>query len=68
MGTKNKTEKKTVLSKRELEILQLYSRGLTINEIAETIFVSPNTVKFHRKKLFEKLEVGTITEAIAYAI
>ena len=61
------TEKKAILSKRELEILQLCSRGFTINEIAEAIFVSPDTVKFHRRKLFERLEVSSITEAIAYA-
>ncbi|WP_343665356.1 LuxR C-terminal-related transcriptional regulator [Chryseobacterium mucoviscidosis] len=61
------TEQKIALSKRELEILQLCARGFTINEIAETIFVSPDTVKFHRRKLFDKLEVTSITEAIAYA-
>lgn len=61
-------EQKVALSKRELEILQLCARGFTINEIAETIFVSPDTVKFHRRKLFERLEVSSITEAIAYAV
>ncbi|WP_047099519.1 response regulator transcription factor [Chryseobacterium lactis] len=61
------TEKKAVLSKREQEILQLCARGFTINDIAEAIFVSPDTVKFHRRKLFDKLEVSSITEAIAYA-
>lgn len=58
---------KTSLTKREKEILQFSTRGLTINEIADTIFVSPDTVKFHRRKLFEKLEVTNISEAIAYA-
>ncbi len=58
---------KTCLSKREKEILQLSSRGFTINEIAEEIFVSPDTVKFHRRKLFEKLDVTNISEAITYA-
>ncbi|SDI25186.1 regulatory protein, luxR family [Chryseobacterium taeanense] len=61
-------EQKVTLSKRELEILRLCARGFTINEIAETIFVSPDTVKFHRRKLFERLEVGNITEAISYAV
>lgn len=61
------TEQKAALSKRELEILQLCARGFTINEIAETIFVSPDTVKFHRRKLFERLDVTSITEAIAFA-
>jgi DNA-binding CsgD family transcriptional regulator len=58
---------KTSLSKREKEILQLSTRGFTINEIANEIFVSPDTVKFHRRKLFEKLEVTNISEAIVYA-
>jgi DNA-binding NarL/FixJ family response regulator len=55
------------LTSREVEILQYSTRGYTINEIANAIFVSPDTVKFHRKKLFEKLEVTNISEAIAYA-
>ena len=55
------------LTSREKEILKHSTRGNTINEIAEAIFVSPDTVKFHRKKLFEKLGVANITEAITYA-
>jgi len=57
---------KIKLAKREKEIIELSTRGFTINEIAETIFISPDTVKFHRRKLFEKLDVSTISEAIAY--
>jgi DNA-binding CsgD family transcriptional regulator len=56
-----------ILTNREKEILQYSTRGYTINQVAEAIFVSPDTVKFHRKKLFEKLEVTNISEAIAYA-
>lgn len=59
--------KKVTLSKREKEILHFSSRGFTINEIATEIFVSPDTVKFHRRKLFEKLEVTNISEAIVFA-
>ena len=55
------------LTNREKEILKHSTRGYTINEIAEAIFVSPDTVKFHRKKLFEKLGVANISEAITYA-
>ncbi len=55
------------LTSREKEILQYSTRGYTINEVAEAIFVSPDTVKFHRKKMFEKLDVANISEAIAYA-
>lgn len=62
-----KTEEKIKLTAREKEILQYSARGFKINEIAETIFVSPDTVKFHRKKLYEKLDVTNITEAISFA-
>jgi DNA-binding CsgD family transcriptional regulator len=54
------------LTNREKEILKHSTRGLTINEIAESIYVSPDTIKFHRKKLFEKLGVANISEAITY--
>lgn len=62
-----RTTEKIKLSNREKEILQLSSRGFTINEISEAVFLSPETVKFHRTKLFKKLEVANISEAIGYA-
>ena len=55
------------LSNREKEILHLSIRGFTIYEIAEEISLSNNTVKFHRKKLFEKFDVSSITEAVSFA-
>ncbi|WP_298511841.1 LuxR family transcriptional regulator [uncultured Kordia sp.] len=55
------------LTNREKEILKHSTRGYTISQIAEIMFVSPDTVKFHRKKLFEKLAVANISEAITYA-
>lgn len=62
-----KANDKIKLSGREKEILQLAARGYTISEVAESLFVSPETVKFHRRKMFNKLEVSNISEAIAYA-
>lgn len=61
-------DQKMKLSDRETEILQLSVRGHTINEISEMLFVSPDTVKFHRRKLFEKMGVNSMTEAISYAV
>ncbi|MBL7909999.1 MAG: DNA-binding response regulator [Bacteroidia bacterium] len=55
------------ISKRELEVLQLMSAGLSNNEIAEKLFVSLNTVKTHSSKLFEKLDVKRRTQAIEKA-
>ena len=60
-------KEKIKLSDRETEILVLYARGLTINEIANRIFISPDTVKFHRRRLFKKMNVDSITEALSYA-
>ncbi|MCT2406842.1 helix-turn-helix transcriptional regulator [Chryseobacterium antibioticum] len=59
-------DEKIRLSQREYEILSLYASGLTINEIGEKLFISADTVKFHRKKLFEKIGVNNIAEALAY--
>ncbi|TCI89978.1 response regulator transcription factor [Tenacibaculum sp. M341] len=61
------TTEKIKLTSREKEILRFSIRGFAINEIAKVLFVSPDTIKFHRRKLFEKLGVVNISEAISYA-
>ncbi|AZA82682.1 helix-turn-helix transcriptional regulator [Chryseobacterium lactis] len=67
--TENSWQKseKVKLSSREYEILSLYASGLTINEIATKLFITADTVKFHRKKLFDKIGVNNIAEALSYA-
>lgn len=55
------------ISKRELEVLQLMSEGLSNQEIAARLFVSLNTIKTHSSKVFEKLEVKRRTQAIETA-
>ena len=55
------------ISKRELEVLQLMSDGLSNGEIAEKLFVSLNTIKSHSSNLFEKLDVKRRTQAIEKA-
>jgi NarL family two-component system response regulator LiaR len=59
--------KETGISKRELEVLQLMQQGLSNKEIADTLFVSLNTIKTHTSNLFEKLEVSRRTQAIVKA-
>lgn len=61
------TEEQIHLSEREREILLISMQGYTINEVADKLFVSPPTIKFHRKNLFEKLQVSNIAEALAFA-
>jgi DNA-binding CsgD family transcriptional regulator len=59
---------KPKLSERETEVLRLYAQGLTINQIAEKIFVAPDTVKYYRRRIFEALEVNNIIAALSYAV
>lgn len=56
------------LTNREKEIIQLSAQGFTVSKIAEKIHISSDTIKFHRRNLFNKLGVFNITEAIFYAV
>ena len=55
------------LSQRELEVLQLVAQGLSNHEIGERLFLALDTVKGHNRKIFEKLQVQSRTEAVARA-
>ena len=55
------------ISARELEVLALLAAGQSNKEIASRLEVSPNTVKTHVARLFEKLAVRRRTEAILRA-
>src|SRR5262245_51633506 len=55
------------ISGRELEVLELLASGKSNKEISSKLNVSPNTVKTHVSKLYEKLEAGRRTEAIQKA-
>ncbi|MCZ9885109.1 helix-turn-helix transcriptional regulator [Arthrobacter sp. B2a2-09] len=55
------------LAARELEVLQHLAAGHRNRTIASTLGISENTVKFHVRNLFRKLDVGSRTEAIALA-
>lgn len=55
------------ISERELQVLELLAAGRSNKEIANRLEVSPNTVKTHVARLFEKLEVRRRTEAILRA-
>lgn len=53
-----------VLTKREQEIAQLVSEGLTTKQIAARAFVSENTVKQHLKRVFAKTDVSNRAELV----
>ncbi|MEK7727775.1 MAG: response regulator transcription factor [candidate division KSB1 bacterium] len=55
------------LSPRELEILSLLCQGKSYKMIAEALHLSKGTVHSHLKKIYKKLEVNSMTEAVAKA-
>ncbi|SIQ10510.1 response regulator [Chryseobacterium sp. RU33C] len=56
------------LTRREKEILGEAAKGLTTNQMAEKLFISPHTVESHRKNLIEKFQTSNLSSAIKLAI
>lgn len=55
------------ISARECEVLEMLAAGHANKVIARRLDISPNTVKTHVARLFEKLEVASRTQAISKA-
>ncbi len=53
------------LSSREEEILRLVSKGSSDREIAQKLYLSINTVKWHNRQIYAKLGVSSRTQAVA---
>ena len=64
----NQEKEKTDLSKRETEILQFLVNGYSYKMIASSLNISIDTVRFHIKKIYDKLHVHSATEAISHAL
>jgi DNA-binding NarL/FixJ family response regulator len=56
------------LSERELDIIRLAARGLTNKSIANQLHLSYRTVEGHMRDVFNKLGVGSRTEAVLYGL
>jgi two-component system, NarL family, response regulator DegU len=66
--TKERNRKAETLTAREVEVLQLLAFGHTNKDIAEQLFISPDTVKTHLEHIFEKLGASDRTAAVAEAL
>ena len=60
------TEKKSPLSPKETEVLSLLSEGLSYKMVADKLAVSYSTINTHTKRIYEKLHISSLGEAIAY--
>ena len=57
------SEKLTMLSPREMEVMALISKSMTNEEIADKLFLSSKTVKTHLRNIFAKAEIRNRVEA-----
>lgn len=56
------------LTKREVEVLQLLARGLSLNQIAEQLVISPSTAHSHAAHVYEKAAISTRAGAALFAM
>ena len=65
---KNEKDKEAIsLSKREIEVLEQLSKGLSYTAIANNLFLSPSTVRKHIENIYKKLQVHSKIEAVQKA-
>lgn len=69
-GARGKYEKHgfNSLTEREKEVLNLIGEGRTNQEIADVLYLSPNTVQTHRSKIMDKLKLQNRAELIKFAL
>ena len=60
--------KKSILTKKEKEIIQLIAQENTTEEIAKKLFISKGTIESHRKNIFLKLQVTNVAGLIKKAV
>lgn len=55
------------LSDSEREVLSLSAQGYTMNDIADYLYKSVDTIKAYKRNIFQKMKVKNIVEALTYA-
>lgn len=63
-ATPTANDRLSKLSKREKEILEMMASGKLYKEIADSLFISPETVRKHVYRIYEKLHVSNRIEAV----
>lgn len=64
VGKKKQREELIKLTKREIEIIKLIAEGLTSQQMADKLFISPRTVETHRANLMKKVGVRNAIELV----
>ena len=58
---------KDMLKERELQVLRLIADGLSNKDIAQKLFISVATVRWHNRQIYQKLGTHSRTHAVAIA-
>jgi DNA-binding NarL/FixJ family response regulator len=61
-------DEESVISKREVEVLQLIAEGASTPEVAERLYISAKTVKNHLASIYQKLDSRDRTQAVVRAV
>jgi LuxR family maltose regulon positive regulatory protein len=64
---KEKSDDSIALSENAVKILRMQAEGLSVDEIAEALFITKNTVKYHNQETYKKLGVSGKTAAVQEA-
>lgn len=56
------------LTERECDIMLAFCKGLSCNEIAKMMYISPKTVDNHKQHIFAKLGIHNIVQLVTYAV
>ncbi len=65
---KHEENPEDLLSERELQVLKLAARGMSNKAAADELSLSVRTIQAHLAHIFDKLQVGSRTEAILYGL
>jgi len=67
-AAKAPVEPQLPLSEREMEVLKVAAKGMSNKSIAQKLFISERTVQAHMRSIFNKLGVGSRSEATLYGL
>ena len=56
------------LSSREIEVLRLIAEGMMTRDIADRLFISDNTIEFHRKRIMRKLAANNMAQLVKQGV
>lgn len=65
---RQKLESIAELTDREIDVIQLFTKGYSYKQIGETLNISPRTVESHKKNILSKLNLNSLIELVAYSI